>query len=144
MDIAELTARFTAEPSGLLVFAGSGRYASADAVAKAISGTGRAVTAVAAGEVPPTGVSVIRADIKSIDSLWTLVEAATRGALVIAELDADSHPYRRLVDLVQAAEDWEGDFRRDFEAALYAVVQTGDEETVHLGRRLREANKEER
>lgn len=52
-----------------------------------------------------------------------MVTAASHGALVIATMDGGPHPYSRLLDVVQAAEDWSGKLRRDFDAALYAIIQ---------------------
>jgi hypothetical protein len=39
-------------------------------------------------------------------------------------MERDPYPHPRLVDLVQAAQDWSENFRLDFDASLYAVFPT--------------------
>ena len=88
-------------------------------------------------------LALFKEQIRSVDGLWALTRAASNGALVVATMAADNHPYSRLVDLICLAEDWSGSFRRDFDAVLYAVIHrepaSGREQPeaqIHLGPRL--------
>lgn len=153
---------------------GSGYRESAYALAEHVaSTTGRAVVAISSSPMPSgisvrhrtasgyhatahaireeaacTGWPVILADATlDTDTLGEMVKAAAAGIPVIATMESEREsPYAHLVDLIWAAEDWGGGFRRDFDDALYAVVtQTtpaadsgqAPEIDLYLGNKLR-------
>lgn len=171
-ELPGLLESFTHQQSGLIVFAGgrgSGRTTSAYALAERVAAAGRCVVAISEGPVIGTAVrahpvrrrrdipDAVRAEAaagatvllvdsdQDTDSLSSLVEAAAAGALVIATLDnRGTGSYIHLLNLIEAAEDWGGGLRADFEACLCAVItQTlADTESgatlaadIHPGRR---------
>lgn len=176
LNLPEVVSRFSYESAGLIVFAGANGSGNASAYAMAEhvgSAAGRKVTAIssatattpvttAIGRRSAAGYGELARAIReesAVDGAAILVEArfspdilreivsASGGGLVIATMDSDrQYPYVELIDLIWAAEDEDGGFRRDFEAALYAVVtqkivDTGSgkvlETHVHPGSRIR-------
>ncbi|HEX9229922.1 MAG TPA: hypothetical protein VF885_25265 [Arthrobacter sp.] len=133
LGLPEAVGQFARQPAGIIFFAGgpgSGRTTSAAVLAENVaSTTGRKVATL--NKIGPevlrdereAGATAFLIDGPlSVDGLAAMVEAATGGALVIATMPGDRHPYSTLVDIVQAAEDWSGRLRRDFDAALYAII----------------------
>jgi Tfp pilus assembly pilus retraction ATPase PilT len=171
--LAGLMEAFALEQSGLIVFAGgpgSGRTTSAYAMAEHFLAAGRPVVAISTGPAVGTDVrhrpvsrrsdipDAVRAEAaagsaallvdcdQDTDSLAAIVEAATSGSVMIATLNnRGTGSYTHLLNLVEAAEDWDGNLRRDFESSLYAVVTQALVETttgttlaaeIHPGRKL--------
>jgi Tfp pilus assembly pilus retraction ATPase PilT len=172
-ELSDLLNSFALESSGLIVFAGgpgSGRTTSSHTLAERIAATGRSVVAISAGPAMGTAVrhrpvdgrsgipDAVRAETASgtevlvvdsdqdVDSLSAIVGAAAAGALVVATLNnRGTGSYSHLLNLIEAAEDWDGRLRADFDASLRAVVtqdlvesSTGAvlEAEVHHGRRV--------
>lgn len=149
LGIPESAGQFAHQRAGLIFFAGapgSGRTTSAAALAGHItSTTGRdvkavgkdAAAAVLQDEMEAGATAFLIDGPLGVDRLAAMVEAAVGGALIVATLSAANHPYAVLVDTIQAAEDWTGRLRRDFDATLYAIIQqklSGDvlEAEVHF------------
>lgn len=172
-ELSNLLDSCVLEPSGLIVFAGgpgSGRTTSAHALADRITDDGRSVVEISAGpavgntarrhrvarrsDIPAAvraeaaaGAPVLLVDAdQDADSLSAIVDAATAGALVIVTLNnRGAGSYIHLLNLIEAAEDWTGRLRTDFDAALCAVITQTMIETaagttlkaeIHHGRRM--------
>lgn len=155
LDLPDVVRQFANERSGLIVFAGDSSRPAAYALAEhTAAATGRTVTALTTRPVPPDSTAQRRDGTISeaisdesqqkapvllietrltADSLADMVAAASQGALVITEMaSGHQNPYLHLVDLIQASEDWDGALRRDFDAALYAIISPT---AIHQGNR---------
>lgn len=130
--------------------AGSGRSTTAHALAAYVRAAGHTVTVISTGDQSaPRGLSshwrqagpgavtrmvqeeagkgtdVIVVDAApTVDSLGAIVDAAASGAAVVATMPGTSteNAYSHLVDLVQAAQDWSGSLRRNFDTVLFAII----------------------
>lgn len=155
--LPEIALRFAGQSAGLIVFAGgpkSGKTTAATALAehvrstteRAISGPGPGVASLAMGEGHSDRPGVLLLDTTmTVDGLAAAIEAAAAGDLVIVTMTGDRAVYSGLLDCVQAAEDWSGKLRRDFDAALYAIIHQSISngvpavEVVHTHPAVREA-----